>query len=219
MKQFQTQETSTANTMRDIPNPLNIDVFKLEPEAIECWKAIFGMRGLTDEDLKRQAVVEKCFYSPDEIVFAMDCYSAYIKAHNFMKPYTKPDGSQGVMPLVPNQTNLARWLGTRCQTIYDCLDRHGEERHYKQYKKILSDLLSEGAMAGAYQASTAIFTLKNMCDWAEKYEDRTPQKQEMFTLDDAQELLEKLGYVKKDELPAPVKELGDGESVQSTSDD
>lgn len=63
-----------------------------------------------------------------------------------------------------------------------------------EYKSMLGDLLSDGALVGAYNTSSAIFTLKNLCDWADKREDRVVKVEDTSSVDEAKKNLEELGY-------------------------
>ena len=41
-------------------------------------------------------------------------------------------------------------------------------------------------MAGIYQSSSTVFALKNMCDWADKYEERSINKNEPLAVKEAE---------------------------------
>ena len=49
-------------------------------------------------------------------------------------------------------------------------------------------------MLGVYQSSSTIFALKNLCDWADKYEDRSTKKDDRLAVEEAAELMRQLGY-------------------------
>ena len=63
-----------------------------------------------------------------------------------------------------------------------------------QYKQILADILSEGAVVGAYSTAPTIFSLKNLCDWADKYEDRSTNKADDLNVEEAEKMMKQLGY-------------------------
>lgn len=105
--------------------------------------------------------------------------------------------------IIPSQTNFCRYLAER----YDSVDRktiyHSLRDYYpnvkKEYERMVSDLLSEGAMTGHYNPTMAIFTLKNWCDWKDKRETEIGNKDgKPFALvseEEAKKALEALGYV------------------------
>lgn len=172
-----------------IPNPLNVDVKKITKEAREAWKYIFSLRGYTGEEA---IPTERTFYSGNEVVLAFELYCAYIRANNFMTAIVRPDGEPGVIPCVPSQTNFAKWLGCSRGAIFRAMQLAADETKH-EYKTLLSDLLSEGAMMGVYNSGSTIFSLKNLCDWADKKEDRV-EKEEFTPVEDAEKLLAELGY-------------------------
>lgn len=173
------------------PNPLNIDLIKLEPEARYAWEHVYALRG---EDINLHKI-ERTFSSAEEILMLFELFCNYIRQHNFAKEFERPDGSVGVMPIIPSVSNLARWLGVPRTTINKAMDTHATENEFAQYKTALADILSEGAMMGVYQSTMTIFSLKNLCDWADKYEDRPKEKvSSKQTLEEAQRLMDTLGY-------------------------
>jgi len=175
------------------PNPLNIDIKDLLPESKACWEAIFAERGYSDNIVDEPDMGgRRIFNSVDEVVFAFECYFDWIRSQNFVKPFTRPDGEIGVMPIIPNQSNFAKWLGIPRDRITIAMTNHPEAQ--LKYKHILADCLSEGAMVGVYQTASTIFTLKNMCDWADKYEDRSVNKADDLGVAEAEELMKQLGY-------------------------
>lgn len=177
----------------EFPNPLNIDAKKLCPEARETWEYLFSLRGyeLGDEYKLKCRALE----TPEEVLIAFESFCAYIRDNNFQKVYTKVNGEIGVLPIVPNMTNFARWLGISTRPIRMVMD--GDYAAKEDYKKMLSDLLSEGAMIGAYTSASAIFTLKNLCDWADNPEDRGSKKEKAFVpVEEAEKALRELGYTR-----------------------
>lgn len=111
------------------------------------------------------------------------------------------------MPIVPNQNNFARWLGISRQIITNSMVRGDDSAAYK-YKQMLADVLSEGAMVGVYQASSTQFTLKNLCDWADKYEDKGNDKGSVLAIEDAVNMMEQLGYAReRSTIPSNTKLL------------
>lgn len=195
------------------PNPLNIDVKDLTPEAKACWEMMFSLREYTEEDVEQYWKFDRALETPDEVLFAFECYTNYVRANNFVREFTRPDGDTGVMPIVPNQSNFARWLGVAFSSLSRAMAR-ADDSQLSSYKKILGDCLSEGAMLGVYQSSSTIFTLKNLCDWADKYEDRSTKKEDKFAVEEAAELMKQLGYSR----PQIGGEAG-GQKLPSPSDD
>lgn len=169
------------------PNPLNLDDKDLTKEAKEMWGYIYSMR----ENL--EPLHTKIFENCDEILTAFEGFCAYIRNHNFVKPFKRPDGAEGYMPIVPNVTNLALWLGISRRSMREHLANMSPSQE-SEYKAMLGDLLSDGALVGAYNTSSAIFTLKNLCDWADKREDRVTKVEDTSSVDEAKKNLEELGY-------------------------
>lgn len=174
-------------------NPLNVDEKNLSPAARETWKYIYSLREYEGEECFN--LREKGLYNSDEVLFAFESFCAFIRGANFMKPFKRIDGETGVMPIVPSQTNLAHWLGITRKSIYRAM-MDGPESARTEYKTMLADLLSEGAMMGVYSSSSSIFTLKNLCDWADKPEDRAVQKEDFVPVEEAEKALAELGYTR-----------------------
>lgn len=172
------------------PNPLNLDDKDLTKEAKAMWAYIYSMR-----DSLSQSLHAKIFESSDEILTAFEGFCAYIRKHNFVKEFERPDGSVGVMPIVPNATNMAMWLGISRRSMRDHLASMTPSEE-NEYKGMLSDLLSDGALVGVYNTSSAIFTLKNLCDWADKREDRVVKVEDTSSVDEAERNLKELGYTR-----------------------
>lgn len=206
----------TANNLykrysREYPNPLNIDDKDLTPEAKACWEFIFSERGyIGDEAVRGRRGGSRIFDSTDEIVFAFECYVNWIRSKNFVKGFVRPDGEPGVMPIIPNQSNFAQWLGLSRKQITNVMYQDPEAQ--QQYKRILADCLSEGAMVGAYNTASTIFTLKNMCDWADKYEDRSRDKADDLGVEEAAELMKQLGYAREKAKLEPPKPMIEGDA-------
>ncbi len=195
---------------KSYPNPLNIDEKDLTPEARACWEYIFSTRNYEGiPELNSKPDIERIFYNADEVNYAFECYANWIKSQNFVRIFTRPDGEEGVMPIIPNQSNFARWLGVSNQIIHKIMFVEEEARN--SYKRILGDLLSEGAMAGVYQSVSTIFTLKNMCDWADKYEDRSRDKADDLGVSEAEELMKQLGYAREKAKLEPPKPMLEGD--------
>lgn len=173
----------------DYPNPLNIEQKRLSEEARACWEYIYSQRNYEDIPERK---LDGTIYNADEVVFAFECYTRWVKGQNFVKAFERPDGEMGIMPLIPNQSNFAEWLGVSSQMISGQMSSSEPARN--SYKHILADCLSEGAMAGVYQPASTIFTLKNMCDWADKYEDRSVNKADDLGVAEAESLMKQLGY-------------------------
>lgn len=216
MVKYAKETINTANGLykrysKPYPNPLNIDEKDLLPEARACWEYIFSTRDYDGiPELNGTSNKERVFYTADEVNYAFECYADWVKSQNFVKAFTRPDGENGVMPIIPNQSNFARWLGISNQNVHNIMFRDEEARN--SYKRTLGDLLSEGAMAGIYQSASAIFTLKNMCDWADKYEDRSRDKSDDLGVSEAEELMKQLGYSRERATLEPPKPMLEGDT-------
>lgn len=192
------------------PNPLNIDIKDLLPEARACWEAIFAERGYGDDSAEHGRLGgTRIFNNSDEVIFAFECYVDWIRNQNFVKSFTRPDGEIGIMPIIPNQSNFAKWLGIQKPRITDVMVKDADAQLY--YKHTLADCLSEGAMVGVYQTASTIFTLKNMCDWADKYEDRSRDKADDLGVSEAEELMRQLGYAREKAKLEPPKPMLEGD--------
>ena len=75
---------------------------------------------------------------------------------------------EGGYERVPSYLDFSRWLGIKSAALFNYLQDHPNIR--ERVKPIHSALLSTGAMLGKYRDASAIFTLKNMCDWTDKRE-------------------------------------------------
>lgn len=208
----------TANALyarysRPYPNPLNIDDKDLLPEARACWDYIFSQRGYSEDGATKSVGGKggrhKTFTDAEEVVYAFQCYAIWIRDNNFVREFNRPDGEVGVMPIIPNQSNFSRWLGIDYALITRAMvdDPNAQSR----YKNLLADLLSEGAMVGVYQTASTIFTLKNMCDWADKYEDRSTNRADDLGVAEAEELMKQLGYARERAKLEPPKPLIEGD--------
>lgn len=178
------------------PNPLNLEDKDLTEEAKATWKYIFSKREDAGASLENHGSGRyRSLQGGEEVLDAFEGFCAYVRSNNFMKPFTRADGEQSYIPIVPNPTNLSMWLGISSRA----LRRSAAEMNPSQeaeYKAMLSDLLSDGAIVGAYNTSSTIFTLKNLCDWADKREDRVVQVENTSTVDEAKRNLAELGYVR-----------------------
>lgn len=177
------------------PNPLNLSEADITEEARNTWRYIYSKR----ESVK--AVAEGTSRDPHyitggaEVLDALEGFCGYIRMNNFMKPFTKADGEPSYIPIVPNITNLALWLGISPRMLYHAAGKMSPSEE-SEYKSMLSDLLSDGAIVGAYSTSSTIFTLKNLCDWADKREDRVVQVENISSVDEAKRNLAELGYTR-----------------------
>lgn len=195
------------------PNPLNIDIKNLCPEARAAWELIFSNRDYPRDYFEKGAQFEKTFFDPEEVIFGFEAFVSYVRANDFVRGFTRPDGTEGIMPIVPNQSNLARWMGVSNMSIARAMEK-ANNKQLASYKRLLADCLSEGAMLGIYQSSSTIFALKNMCDWADKYEDRSVNKNEPLEVKEAEEVMAKLGYTRP-----KLAGGADGKELPSPSDD
>lgn len=177
------------------PNPLNLEDKDLSREAKNTWAYIYSKRDNLKDSIEHSHGQYKSLQGGEEVLDAMEGFCAYVRANNFMKPFTRPDGEESYIPIVPNPTNLSMWLGISSRA----LRRSAAEMDPSQeaeYKAMLSDLLSDGAIVGAYNTSSTIFTLKNLCDWADKREDRVVQVENTSSIEEAKQNLAELGYVR-----------------------
>jgi hypothetical protein len=178
---------------REFPNPLNLDIKRIDRAAKEVWEFVFSLRGYTADDAEKMKY--RTIENSEEVLFMFEAFCKYIRDNNFMKCFTRPDGSPGMLPIVPNVTNFAQWLGVSGRVVRKAIEDDASAK--EEYKTILSDLLSEGAMVGAYTSASAIFTLKNLCDWADNPEDRGMKKQKEFVpVEEAEKALAALGYTR-----------------------
>lgn len=206
---IRTADALYARYNRPYPNPLNVDDKDLDPDAKACWDYIFSQRGYDGLPEKEGAGRYRTI-DTEEAIFAFECYTNWIRKNNFVKGFTRPDGETGVMPIIPNQTNFSRWLGVRNVIISSAIKDDSDAR--SAYKRILADCLSEGAMVGAYNTASTIFTLKNMCDWADKYEDRSRDKADDLGVEEAAELMKQLGYAREKAKLEPPKPMLEGDT-------
>jgi hypothetical protein len=181
------------------PNPLNIDEKDLCKESKEAWQYVFSLRQASDyyRVNGQHRVSQRCMHNGEELLFLFEAFCAYIRKNNFTRAFTAPDGEIKLMPIVPNQSTFTAWLGIRRNTVSEVVRDYPEIA--EQYKATLADLLSEGAMVGAYAASSAIFSLKNLCDWADKFEDRS-RPDTKVTVEEAEALMRQLGYMERPKL-------------------
>lgn len=73
---------------------------------------------------------------------------------------------------IPSQTEFCRWLERNeidadRKTIYNSLNKYFPTVK-KDFERLQSDLIAQGAMLGCYKNTMAIFVLKNWCKWADK---------------------------------------------------
>ena len=205
---IQTANALYARYKRPYPNPLNIDDKDLDPSARACWDYIYSQRGYeglpTNETAGRTRTI-----NTEECLYAFECYLLWVRDNNFVKGFERPDGETGVMPIIPNQSNFARWLGVGFYNIHEAVGNDAQAR--ARYKRLLADCLSEGAMVGAYNTASTIFTLKNMCDWADKYEDRSTSRADDLGVEEAEELMKQLGYTRQKATLEPPKPMLEGD--------
>ena len=184
---------------KPFPNPLNIDDKELCKEAREAWEYVFSLRDPASYYNKDGShnITRRSIRDGGELLFLFEAYCAYIRKNNFMKAFTSPDGEVKLMPIVPNQSNFSMWLGLGRRDMNSIIYEQPETA--VEYKATLADLLSEGAMVGAYAASSTIFSLKNLCDWADKFEDRS-RPDTKTTVEEAEALMRQLGYMDRPKL-------------------
>ena len=192
-KTVRSAENAYKKYSRKYPNPLNLEAKDLCKESVAAWKYVFSLRGYTgDEEWKQR---ERAIKSSEEVLILFESFCSYIRDNNFVKQFTRADGEVGVLPIVPSQANFARWLGVSRFQITDAMRYCGCPEDYVHYKNMLADILSEGAMMGIYQTTMTIFSLKNLCDWADRYDDRPKEEADTTqTVEEAKALMESLGY-------------------------
>lgn len=167
---------------RSYPNPLNIEDKKLCSDAKAVWEYLFSCR--------ETLTPNKIFHSGDEVLFAFEAYLRWIKGKHFMQSYKDEEGERRLLPIVPSQSNFAEWLGLTQGAVRNAVERYDVRT---EYESMLADVLSEGIMIGAYQQSAGIFSLKNLCNWADKVEDKVTTEKRM-SVEEAENLMLQLGY-------------------------
>lgn len=84
---------------------------------------------------------------------------------------------------IPTQAAFCRWLRDNYadiseRTLYNVLNKYFPTIK-KEFRQIQSDVIMQGAMLGKYNATMAIFGLKNWCGWsdgsAHNYVDERPE--------------------------------------------
>lgn len=182
-------------SMQSSPNPLNISNKNLTPEAKEAWKYVYSLRSVMMDDVPN--LHERVIYDGEEFLFLFEAYSAYIRDKGFAREITRENGDKVMIPIVPNIDTFARWLGVSNKLIRLRLDEMSDGE-VKYYKDMLANLVSQGAMIQAYASQAAVFTLRNQCDWSDKYDERHAGTSEegALTQSEAEAILEKLGYVR-----------------------
>lgn len=169
---------------RPFPNPLNIEDQKLCSDAKAIWEYLFSTRE------KQQP--NRVFLNGGEVLFAFEGYLRWIKRKHFMQSYVDEEGEKRLLPIVPSQANFAEWLGVNRGNVGDAVRRYDVKT---EYEAMLADVLSEGIMIGAYQQSAGIFSLKNLCNWADKVEDKVSTEKGM-SIEEAEKLMQQLGYTR-----------------------
>jgi hypothetical protein len=88
----------------------------------------------------------------------------------------------------PTKINLADYIGISYSTLMKYLNEYKAE--FKPlYDGILSDILTEGVIAGAYDRQMTMFCLKNWCNWADNTRVETTAKSEPVTKEKADKIL------------------------------
>ncbi len=73
---------------------------------------------------------------------------------------------------IPSQTEFCRWLEERenaadRKTIYNALNKYFPTIK-KDFERLQSDLIAQGAMLDRYKNTMSIFVLKNWCKWSDR---------------------------------------------------
>lgn len=95
--------------------------------------------------------------------------------------------------IYPTKINLADYIGISYSTLMKYLNEYKAEFKLL-YDGILSDILTEGVIKGAYDRQMTMFCLKNWCNWAENTRVETTTKQEPITKEKADKILNE--YIK-----------------------
>lgn len=83
---------------------------------------------------------------------------------------------------IPSQTEFCRWLeerenATDRKTIYNALNKYFPTVK-KDFERLQSDLIAQGAMLDKYKNTMSIFVLKNWCKWSDRPIDETDNSNE-----------------------------------------
>lgn len=83
---------------------------------------------------------------------------------------------------IPSQTEFCRWLeerenATDRRTIYNALNKYFPTVK-KDFERLQSDLIAQGAMLDKYKNTMSIFVLKNWCKWSDRPIDETDNSNE-----------------------------------------
>ena len=90
--------------------------------------------------------------------------------------------------IYPTKVNLSDFIGISYSSLCRYLNQFKDE--FKPlYDGILSDILTEGVITGAYDRQMTMFCLKNWCGWADNTKIETTTKQEPITKDKADKIL------------------------------
>lgn len=91
--------------------------------------------------------------------------------------------------IYPGKGKFAEYCGVDRSTIYKTVERYYPEVK-KDWEQALSETLSDGVAAGAYQTAFTIFMMKNLCDWSDKQETKLEQRKvQVATKEEAAEAL------------------------------
>lgn len=170
-----------------LPNPLNIDAKDLTPEAIKIWKYIYSLR-------EGNLVSIRTFNSVEEVLIGFEAYCDYVRKQNYTE-VKEVGGTVMPVPIVPNVLNFSAWLGVSRRVVHRVM-MNATDYEKREYQSMLSELISGGGLVKAYDTSMAIFTLKNLCDWADKREDRIIGSKEIESIEDAKKQMAELGYTR-----------------------
>ena len=121
----------------------------------------------------------RAFKTSDDLLDAFLSYTDYVVDNDYIE--------------VPTKGNFAKWCGIDRKTIYNTINKYFPDRK-KDYKEILAEILTTGAMMGKWDRTITIFALKNWCDWSDKREDRVvnDSKVSIATREQAKEALNNL---------------------------
>ena len=102
----------------------------------------------------------KRFRSGEQLIELFNQFCIWVKENDFQT--------------IPSQTRFCEWLAreytqTDRRTIYNALNKYFPTVK-RDFEKLQSDTMTEGAMTGKYNPTMTIFALKNWCEWKDKQE-------------------------------------------------
>jgi len=111
----------------------------------------------------------RAFKSEEEVIKAFREFCSHIREDGFKE--------------APTKLNFSAWTNVDMHTLYLTLNRYYPTIK-KEYESLLAEVLTEGAMTGAYQSTMTIFCLKNWCDWTDKQEQKIDMSAKVQRIED-----------------------------------